>query len=72
MLPEVILLAEAEYALRGDAYLVAPDVESLVVVLVDGGVEPVRVDANPLRARQELPAPGDGLVLEVVAEGEVA
>ena len=72
VLPEVVLLAEAVDALRGDAYLVAPDVERLVVVNIDGGIEPVRVDADPVRAGEELPAPGDGLVLEVVAEGEVA
>ena len=72
VLPEVVGLAEAEDTLGRYAYLVAPDVEGLVVVLVDGRVQPVGVDADPVRAREELPAPGDGLVLEVVAEGEVA
>ena len=72
VLPEVVLTAEAEDALGRDAYLVAPNGEGLVVVLKDARVEPVGVDADPVGAREELPAPGYGLVLEVVAEGEVA
>ena len=70
VLPEVVLLAEAEDALGGDAHLLVPDVEGLVVVQIDGGVQPVRL--QPHHLSQELPAPCDGLVLEVVAEGEVA
>ena len=72
MLPEVVLLAEAENALLGDADLLVPDVEGLVIVQIDGGVQPVGLQAHPLGAGQEFPAPGDGLVLEIVAEGEVA
>ena len=72
MLPEVVLLAEAEDALGRDADLLVPDFERLVVVNVDGRVQAVGVDADPVRARQELPAPVNGLALEVVAEGEVA
>ena len=72
VLPEVVLTAEAEDALGRDAYLVAPDGEGLVVVLEHAGVQAVGVYAHPVGAGEELPAPGDGLVLEVVAEGEVA
>ena len=72
MLPEVVLLAEAEDALGRDADLLVPDFERLVVVNVDGRVQAVRVDADPVRARQELPAPVDRFALEVIAEGEVA
>ena len=72
VLPEVVLAAEAEDALGRDADLVAPYGEGLVVVLKDARVEPVGVHADPVGAGEELPAPGDGLVLEVVAEGEVA
>ena len=72
MFPEVVLLAEAEYALGRNAYLLVPDVECLVVVNVNGGVESVGVKADPLGRGEELPAPCDGLVLKVVAEGEVA
>ena len=72
VLPEVVLLAEAENALGGDADLLVPDVEGLVVIHIDRGVKPVRVDAHPLGRGEEFPAPSNGLVLEIVAEGEVA
>ena len=72
VLPEVVLLAEAEDLLGGDADLVVPDVPRLVIVQIDGGVQAVRLQAHPLGAGQELPGPGDGLMLEVIAEGEVA
>ena len=72
MLPEVIVLAEAGDAALGNADLVAPDVERLVVLFIHGRVQPLGVEADPVRARQELPRPCDGFMLEVVAEGEVA
>ena len=72
MLPEVIALAETEDALSGNANLLIPDLESLVIIHVDGRIQAVRIQAHPLGAGQELPAPGNGLVLEVVTEGEVA
>ena len=72
MLPEVVLLAEAEDPLGGDADLVVPDVPRFVVAFKHRGIQAVGLQAHPLGAGQELPAPGDGLVLEVVAEGEVA
>ena len=72
VLPEVVLLAEARDALLGDADLVAPDVERLVILFIHRRVEPLGIETDPLRARQKLPRPGDGLVLEIVAEGEVA
>ena len=72
VLPEVVLLAEAEDLLGGDADLIVPDVPRLVILQIDGGIQPVGLQTHPLRAGQELPAPRDGLVLEIVAEGEVA
>ena len=72
MLPEVVLLAEAEDALRCNADLLVPDLECLVIVNVDGRIQAIRVNADPLRTGQEFPAPVNGLALEVVAEGEVA
>ena len=78
MLPEVILLAEAEDALLRNTDLVAPDGKGLVVRgrgLAAGehrGVQAVRLQADPLGAGEELPRPGDRLMLEVVAEREVA
>ena len=70
VLPEVILLAEAEDAVLRDADLLVPDVEGLVIVLIDGGIEAVLLQAHHLG--QELPGPGDGFLLEVITEGEVA
>ena len=70
MLPEVVLLAEAEDTLGGDAHFLVPDLKGFIVVFVDGGVQPVLVQTDHLG--QELPAPCNGLVLEVIAEGEVA
>ena len=72
VLPEVIVLAEAGDAALGDANLVAPDVERLVVLFIHGRIQPLGVEADPVRARQKLPRPSDGFMLEVVAEGEVA
>ena len=72
MLPEVILLAEAENALRGDADLVMPDVPCLVVIEIDARVQPVGIDADPVGGGQKFPRPVDGFALEVIAEGEVA
>ena len=78
VLPEVVLLAELEDAVLGDTDLLVPDAERLVVSgrgLVAGenrGIQAVRVEADPLGARQEFPRPVDGLGLEIVAEREVA
>ena len=78
MLPEVVLLAELEDALGGDADLLVPDAEGLLIggsgliTGKDGGVEAVGVQAHPLGAGQEFPGPVDGVPLEVVTEGEVA
>ena len=66
MLPEVVLLAEAENAVGRDADLLVPDLERLVVVLIDGRIQAVLLEAADLR--QEFPAPGNCLMLEIVAE----
>ena len=70
VLPEVIFLAETENPLCGNTHFLIPDFESLIVIHVDGGIQPVLIQAHDLG--QELPAPVDGFPLEVVAEGEVA
>ena len=78
VLPEVVRLTEAENALSRDAHVLVPDFKRLLVGgrgLVpgkDGGIEPVCLQPQPLRAGQEFPAPGDGLLFEVVSKGEVA
>ncbi len=76
-LPEVVLAAEADDALVRDADP-APDLDRLLVgaepeLLVaaeDGHPDPLRV--HPEALGRELPAPGDRLLLEVVAEAPVA
>ena len=72
MLPEVVLLAEAENALRGDADLVVPDVPCLIVIEIDARVQPVGIDADPVGGGQKFPCPADRFALEIIAEGEVA
>ena len=78
MLPEVVLLAEAEDAVLGNADHVTPDGECLVVgggrlvAREDGRVQTVWLKADPLGAGQKFPCPGNGFLLEVIAEGEVA
>ncbi len=67
--PEVALHAHPDDAVGGHALLLVPDLEGLVVVLVDRDVHLVFREAHDVD--QEVPAPGDGLLLEVIAEGEV-
>ena len=73
--PEVLLVAlrqvaQADDALGGQADLVAPDGEALVVILVYRDPQSGLVQAHD--AGQELPAPDDGVALVVVAERPVA
>ena len=70
MLPEIILFSEAVDALRGDADLLLPDPEGLVVIQIDGGIEPVRRYPHPLR--QKLPGPVNRFLLKVISKGEIA
>ena len=68
--PEVVLVAHALDALGPHADLVDPDLLGLVVAVVHGDPEAVAVEAEDLG--EELPGHRDGVVLEVVAEAEVA
>jgi hypothetical protein len=67
--PEVVFAPAAHDPLSGDADL-PPDAERLLVGLEDGGPQQVGIQAQPFG--HELEAPGQGLPLEVVPEGEVA
>ena len=67
--PEVVLV-EALDALGRHTHGVPPDLGSLVVAEVHGDPEPLGVEAEALGG--QLPRPGDGVGLEVVAEAEVA
>ena len=68
--PEVGLLAEAGQPVRWDTDLLDPDVGGLVIVLVDGDPEAVRIELQ--RAGDEIPSEADRIALEVVTEGEIA
>ena len=70
MLPEIILFPETENSLRRNSHFLVPDLKRLVVIFIDGRIEPVRVKSHHLR--QKLPCPGDCLMLEIVPEGKIA
>ena len=78
MLPEVVRLAKLEDTVLRNPDDLMPDAEGLVVGgggLVAGedrGVQPLRVQAHPLGAGEELPGVGDGFLFKIVPEGEVA
>ena len=78
VLPEIVLLAEAEDMALGNADHIAPDGEGLVVgggrliACKDRRIQPIRLKADPLGAGQEFPRPGNGFLLEIIAEGKVA
>ncbi len=68
--PEVVLLAATVDPLGAQARQLHPEVERLVVLFIDGGEEPAGGQAPD--AGHQVPAEADGVLLEVVAEGEVA
>ena len=70
VLPEVVLFAEAEDAVRRNAHFLVPDVKCLIVIEVYRRIQTILRKAYDLR--QKLPAPGNGLVFKVIAEGEVS
>ena len=70
VLPEVVLLAETEDLLLGNADLLVPDVEGLVVVQVYGRVQTLRIQSYDLC--EELPGPVDGLILKIISKGKVS
>src|SRR5262249_26120642 len=69
--PEVLALAEPQDPLLRQPLL--PEQRGLVVLRVDRRPEALRIEAVALLpVGQELPGEGDGVLLEVIAEGEVA
>ena len=70
VLPEVVRLAKAEDLFLGDADLLVPDVKGLVIIQIHRGIQTVFLQTHYLG--QKLPAPCNGLVLEVIAEREIA
>ena len=69
MLPEIILLAKPEDPLRRDTDLPVPDLESLLILFIDGRIQPVR--RQPHHLRQKFPGPCDSFPLKIIAEGKV-
>jgi hypothetical protein len=68
--PEVVFLAQAEDAILDETGHALPELERLVVLVEDGGLQALL--GQPEVDGEQLPAEGDGFLLEVVAEGEVA
>ena len=68
--PEVVGLAETYDAFCGYADLLVPEFERFIVFFVDGRIEEFFRDFEALG--KEFPCPRNRLILEVVAEGEVA
>src|SRR5581483_9143701 len=72
--PVVVELPAALDPVDREADDAGPDVECLVVVLIDGRPQPGRVEAEAARldaGGEQLPCERDRAFLEVVAEGEV-
>ena len=70
VLPEIVLFSETVDVVRRDMHIVEPDIVRLVVVHIDRRIEPFGIKPHALR--QELPCPGDRLLLEIIAEGKVS
>ena len=70
MLPEVVLLAEPENALCRNTDFLIPDIESLIVLQINGRIETVFVQAHHLG--EEFPGPVNRLSLKIISEGEIA
>ena len=69
MLPEVILLAEPENPVCRNANLLIPDIERLIIVLINRRIQTILVKAYHLG--QKFPRPGNRLVFKIISEREV-
>ena len=69
MLPEVILLAEPENPVCRNADLLIPDIERLIIVLINRRIQTILVKAYHLG--QKFPRPGNRLVFKIISEREV-
>jgi hypothetical protein len=68
--PEIIGSGDADDPRFREAGDLLPQVEGLIVLGIDGGEQAIL--GQPVFPGDELPGPGDGIGLEVVAEGEIA
>ena len=78
-LPEVIrskrrafVVADADNTLARNAHFIGPDVESFVIGLVNGNPQFFFRQGEPVLTGQQFPCVFDGILLEVIAEAEVA
>ena len=69
-LPEIVPVAQAEDPRRWHPCLRLPELEGLVVGVMNGHIQTVRIHSQ--RLCQKGPCILDGLLLEIVPEGEVA
>jgi hypothetical protein len=67
--PEIIFFLESNHTGFGQTNLFGPNIPGFIVVAEDGGIDSMRIKAGNLGGI--LPGPGEGLLFEVVAEGEV-
>src|SRR5690606_1719811 len=75
-LPEIVrttarLIADPHDAVRREPDVFVPDVIGLIVGFIDGDHQALRLDAEPLLARNEIPGVADRVLLEIVAEAEI-
>ena len=68
--PEIVLGRDADDAALGQAGDLLPQVERLVVGVIDGGGQPV--GAEPPLLGEQVPGELDRAVLEIIAEREIA
>ncbi len=68
--PEIVAGGDADDAMLGQARDAPPEIERGVVVVIDGDGQPVLGEA--VVAGEEIPGEFDRILLEIVAEGEVA
>ncbi len=71
-LPEIVFLVQPENALLRNARHFLPELLGFVVFAEDRDVQPVLRHAEPLRTGHQLPGKRDGILLEVIAEREIA
>ena len=69
MFPEVVFFSKTENPFRRDAYLLIPNLPCLIIVQIDGRIQPVRFKSYHFC--QELPRPPDRFLLEIITEREV-
>ena len=68
--PEIILLIHSEKGVRAHTHIVCPDACSFVILAEHGDVELISGDGKIFR--DQFPGPGDRLLLEIIAEREIA